>query len=404
MLPFLLFCGSNKRTTLSMQYNFDEIIAREGTNCIKWDSRENVFGNPNVLPMWVADMDFKSPQFVVDAIRERLSHEILGYTFRPSSYLQSIASWVERRNGWTISKEWICHAPGVVPGLNTSVLAFTKPGDKVVIQTPVYPPFFDAVKHNNRELAENQLKKVGSRYEIDFQDLDAKLQGAKMLILCNPHNPVGRVFTTDELVQIGELCLKHQVLIISDEIHSDIIMAPNKHIHLANIAPRFADICVTFMAPSKTFNLAGLSTAYAVIPNASIRQQYLYTLEKELHLGMSNIAGLIGLEAAYTHGDEWLNQMNAYVKGNIEHLDALLKAYLPKVELIKPEGTYLAWMNFNAYNLPEEELDKLLIHEAQVGFNKGLPFGSNGQGFRRINLACPRAYVTEAVERMRKVL
>lgn len=388
-----------------MRYNFDEIIPRENTNCIKWDARQNVFGNPNVLPMWVADMDFKSPDFVVEAIKERLNHYILGYTYRPDSYFNAITSWVERRNGWKVDKEWICHSPGVVPGLNVATWAFTKPADKVVIQTPAYPPFFDAVLKNSRTLSENPLVPNGDRYEIDFDDLDLKLQGAKVLILANPHNPTGRVFDIDELRKIGMLCEKHNVTIISDEIHSDIIISPNKHLHISAIDDgRFSARCITFMAPSKTFNLAGLSTAYAIIPDTELRRQYLKVSEQQLHLGMSNLAGLIGLEAAYTHGDEWLDQMNSYLQKNIELLDQRLKAQLPLVKLYKPEGTYLAWMDFNALKLTDEELDQKLIFEAEVGLNKGITFGSNGRGFRRINLACPRTYVDEAVSRMSKVL
>lgn len=387
-----------------MAYNFDEIVDRQGTSCIKWDARKNVFGNESVLPMWVADMDFRSPDFVVDAIRQRLTHDVLGYTYRPDSYFNAITSWVSRRNGWTTEKEWIAHCPGVVPGLNVAVLALTNPGDKVIIQTPVYPPFFDAVLHNGRTLIENPLRINGNRYEIDFVDLEEKLKVAKAIILCNPHNPVGRVFTQDELERIGELCLKYGVTIISDEIHSDIIIKPHRHLHIAAIDPRFAQICLTFMAPSKTFNLAGLSTAFVVIPNADIRAKYLKVLEKELHLGMGNIAGIIGLEAAYTHGDAWLDEMTAYLGGNIELLDSLLKDKLPMVKLFKPEGTYLAWLDFSALDLEEDELDSKLINEAGIGLNKGITFGKNGKGFRRINLACPRSYVAEAVERIAKVL
>ena len=388
-----------------MTYNFDEIISRKGTSCIKWDARQTVFGNPNVLPMWVADMDFRSPDFVVNALRERLTHEVLGYTYRPESYFDAIIRWVERRNGWTIEKEWICHSPGVVPGLNVAVWAYTQPQDRIVIQTPVYPPFFDAILKNNRTLIENPLIANGDRFEIDFENLDTQLQGAKAIILSNPHNPTGRVFDEEELLRIGELCEKHNVTIISDEIHSDIIMKPHRHRHIAAIAnSRFANRCVTFMAPSKTFNLAGLSTAYAVIPNPELRKQYLQVSEQQLHLGMSNLPGLIGLEAAYTHGDEWLDQLNSYILGNIELLDALVKEHLPRIKVYKPEGTYLAWMDFGALGLTDEELDRKLIGEAEVGLNKGITFGANGKGFRRINLACPRAYVQEAVERMRRVL
>lgn len=388
-----------------MTYNFDEIISRKGTSCIKWDARQTVFGNPNVLPMWVADMDFRSPDFVVNALRERLTHEVLGYTYRPESYFDAIIRWVERRNGWTIEKEWICHSPGVVPGLNVAVWAYTQPQDRIVIQTPVYPPFFDAILKNNRTLIENPLIANGDRFEIDFKSLDTQLQGAKAIILSNPHNPTGRVFDEEELLRIGELCEKHNVTIISDEIHSDIIMKPHRHRHIAAIAnSRFANRCVTFMAPSKTFNLAGLSTAYAAIPNPELRKQYLQVSEQQLHLGMSNLPGLIGLEAAYTHGDEWLDQLNSYILGNIELLDALVKEHLPRIKVYKPEGTYLAWMDFGALGLTDDELDRKLIGEAEVGLNKGITFGAYGKGFRRINLACPRAYVQEAVERMRRVL
>jgi cystathionine beta-lyase len=387
-----------------MTYNFDEVVDRTNTSCIKWDARQNVFGNPDVLPLWVADMDFRSPHFVIDAIAKRLTHPVLGYTLRPDSYFEAIIGWVKRRNGWSIERDWIAHCPGVVPGLNVAVLAYTNPGDRIVIQTPVYPPFFDAINHNGRTLVENPLKVANGRFSIDFEDLDQKLAGAKAIILSNPHNPVGRVFEEDELRRISELCLKHGVTIISDEIHSDIIMPQHRHLHIANLDERFAAACVTFMAPSKTFNLAGLSTAYAVIPSADLRAKYLHVLEQQLHIGMGNITGIVGLEAAYSNGDEWLDQLTAYIQGNIDRLDELVKAKLPKVTLYKPEGTYLAWMDFSAYGLDDDELDRKLIHEAKVGLNSGSAFGANGSGFRRINLACPRAYVEEAVERMARVL
>lgn len=386
-----------------MKYNFDEIIDRTNTSCIKWDNRQEVFGTPSVLPMWVADMDFKSPDFVIDAIKERLSHPVLGYTQRPSSYFNAITAWVERRNGWKIEKDWLVHTPGVVPGLNLAVQAFTSPGDAIVIQTPVYPPFFDAIRHNKRKLVENPLKAEADRYVIDFDDLDIKLADAKAIILSNPHNPVGRVFTETELRKVGELCVKHNVVIISDEIHSDIIIAPNKHRHIANLDPRFAERCITFMAPSKTFNLAGLSTAFGVISNAALKSQYLHHLDNVNHLSMGNIAGIIGLEAAYTHGEKWLDQLNAYIACNVDYLDTEIKAHLPKVKLYKPEGTYLGWLDFNRYNLTEKELDHKLIVEAGLGLNAGLPFGSNAKGFRRINLACPLATVQEAVSRLKRV-
>lgn len=387
-----------------MQYNFDEQIDRTNTSCIKWDVRQGVFGNPDVLAMWVADMDFRSPQFVIDAIAQRMAHPVLGYTLRPDSYFEAIIEWVKRRNGWQLKSDWIAHCPGVVPGLNVAVLAFTKPDDRIVIQTPVYPPFFDAVTQNGRTLVECPLVQGPDRYTIDFDDLDRKFDGARAIILCNPHNPVGRVFDEEELRRIGELCLKHGVTIISDEIHSDIIMPPHKHLHIANLDERFANICATFMAPSKTFNLAGLSTAYAVISNTELRAKYLHVLEHQLHIGMGNIGGIVGLEAAYRNGDEWLDQLVAYINENANTLSRMLAERLPKVRCYKPEGTYLAWIDFSALGLDDDELERLLVHQAKVGFNSGSTFGKDGKGFRRINLACPRANVVEAIERMAKVL
>ena len=320
-----------------MKYNFDEIINRENTNCIKWDYRNEVFQNPDVIPLWVADMDFKTPDFIMDAIRKMAEHEIMGYCFRPASFFESARDWLKRRNNWQTDSKDMSFIPGIVPALGFAVEAFTNKGDKIVVQTPVYHPFFAAVKDHDRELVENSLTEKDGYYTIDFKDLETKLSGgAKMLILCNPHNPVGRVWTKDELQKIGDLCVKYDIMIVSDEIHSDLVFKPHKHIHIASLSDDIAKRTITFIAPSKTFNQAGLATAIA----HSVNEEILKAFNKQLeiwHVGMGNIFGNVALEAAYKYGDEWLDQLLEYLDGNMEYIKSYLEENIPQVKTRKSE-------------------------------------------------------------------
>lgn len=382
-------------------YNFDEIVPRKGTNCIKYDALEWVFNANDVLPLWVADMDFKTPDFIVEAIKERASHEIYGYTFKPESYFQAVISWMQRRHGWTVQKEWISSSPGVVAGLTVAIESFSKPGDEVIVQPPVYFPFFDCVKNTKRKLVENPLKIENSRYTFDFDDLKAKISDkTKLLLLCNPQNPGGMVWTKEELEELSAICIKNKVMVISDEIHSDLIYKEHKHIPFASISEETANNCAIFMAPSKTFNVAGLASSIAIIPNKTNFARY----EKRLgigHLGMGNIFGSVALEAAYTNGDEWLGQMLSYLWDNYLFLKEYFEENLPKIEVMPLEATYLVWLDFTAYGLNDNELSKFIIEEAKVGLNNGGRFGTGGDGWMRINIGCPRNTLTEGLERLK---
>ena len=386
-----------------MEYSFDEIIEREGTACVKWDLRDKVFGNPDVLPMWVADMDFKTPGFITDAVITRAKHAVYGYSFREDGYYTSVINWMQSHHGWAIEQDWIVHTPGVVPLLYMATLAFTNPGDSVLIQTPVYPPFFDAVIKNDRKLVFNPLILKGNRYEIDFEDLDLKLALCKMMILSNPHNPVSRVWTKDELLEIGRLCLKHNVLLISDEIHCDLVFSNYKHIPTASLSPEIANNTLTCLASSKTFNTAGLSTSNVVVSNPELRAILDKTIQS-VHIDAGNLFGAVASEAAYTHGEEWHRQLIAYLEGNVELVRSFLSEKLPDIKLIEPEATYLLWLDFRALGLSQPDLVNLLIHKAGLGLNDGTAFGTDGTGFMRINIGCPRSMLLDGLQRLEKAL
>ena len=382
-------------------YNFDEIVPREGTNCIKYDALEWIFKTDDVLPLWVADMDFKTPDFIVDAVKERANHEIFGYTFKPESYFQAIINWMKRRHDWAIQKEWISFSPGVVAGLTVAVETFSNTGDEVIVQPPVYFPFFDCVKGTKRKLVENPLKIENGRYTFDFDDLKAKISDkTKLLLLCNPQNPGGMVWTKEELQELSAICLENQIMVISDEIHSDLIYTEHKHIPFASLSEEAANNCAVFMAPSKTFNVAGLASSIAIIPNKRNFARYERTLGVG-HLGMGNIFGSVALEAAYTHGDEWLEQMLNYLWENYRFLKEYFAENLPKIKVMPLEATYLVWLDFTAYGLNDDELSKFIVEEAKVGLNNGGRFGTGGDGWMRINIGCPRSTLTEGLERLK---
>jgi cystathionine beta-lyase len=382
-----------------MNYSFDEIIDREGTACVKWDLRDKVFGNSDVLPMWVADMDFKTPDFITNAVIQRASHPVYGYSYRTEGYYTSIINWTKSHHGWTIERDWISFSPGVVPVLYMATLAFTEPGDKVLIQTPVYPPFFDAVQKNDRQLVLNPLILKNNRYEIDFEDLDQKLPEVKMMIISNPHNPVGRVWTKDELLEIGRLCLKHKVLLISDEIHCDLVFNAYKHIPTASLSPEISDNTITCIASSKTFNTAGLSTSNVVASNKVLREK-LDKVIQSVHIDSGNLFGSVASEAAYTHGEEWHKLLIGYLESNVNIIRSFLTEKLPAIKLIEPEGTYLLWLDFRELGMSQPDLVSFLIHKARLGLNDGTAFGTDGTGFMRINIGCPKSMLLEGLHRL----
>ncbi|MBN1145017.1 MAG: PatB family C-S lyase [Bacteroidales bacterium] len=384
-----------------MHYNFDEVIPREGTGSVKHDLKKALFHSESVIPMWVADMDFKTPDFVIGAIQKRLEHEILGYTHIKPSFYESIVNWNKRRHNWIIKPEWICFSPGVVPALNMLVMAFSSPGDSIIIQPPVYFPFFTAVKNHGRNLIMNPLAYRNGEYEMDFADLEAKIDNnTRMLILCSPHNPTGNVWSSEILLKLAEICLKNNILIVSDEIHADLVYRGYRHVPTASLSDELAANTITCMAPSKTFNIAGLSTSYLVIPNELYRKRYEKVLD-EVHVGEGNIFGFVAAEAAYNHGDNWLNQAMEYLEDNRNFLIDFIEKHIPAIRVIIPQATYLVWLDCSGLGLEPDALKKFMIHEAGLGLNDGPQFGPGGEGFQRINIACPRQVLQEALKKLK---
>ncbi|HEY5510654.1 MAG TPA: PatB family C-S lyase [Prolixibacteraceae bacterium] len=386
------------------KYNFDEIIPRKGTDCEKYDHLASHFGNGNAIPMWIADSDFRVPDFITSAIRYRADHEVYAYSFRPDGYYNSIIRWQQQRHNWLIEREMILPTQGVVSTLSSIIMAFSNPGDKIIIQSPVYTPFFSCVKECGRRVVENPLIIENDRYCFDFDDLTDKIdQNTRMLILCNPHNPVGRAWTKDELERLGEICLRNNVLIISDEIHADLVFTGFRHLPLPTISDNLAANCIVCMAPSKTFNIAGLATSYVIIPDKKIRQQFDQFL-RTLHLTSGNLFGNVALEAAYHHGMDWVDQQNEYLEGNRDYLLNFINTKMPKLTMTFTEATYLAWIDFSEYGMRESDMNRLLIDKAEVVLNKGSIYGKKGEGFFRLNFACPRQVLEEALVRIEEVL
>lgn len=379
-------------------YNFDTVYDRANTASYKWDQSIALFGHEDVIPMWVADMDFPAPAEVVEAIKQRAAHGIYGYTIKTQGYYDAIISWQKRRHQWEIQQEWISTSPGVVPALSILVEILSEPGDQIILQSPVYYPFFEVIRMNGREVVNNELLVENGRYVMDFAKLEAQMAaGAKVMLLCNPHNPGGRVWTREELERLGQLAVKHGVIIVSDEIHGDLTFTGHRHIPLASISEAIAMNTVTCIAPSKTFNLAGLQASNVILPDARIRRLYNHRL-KALSLHMESYFGGIATESAYTHGEVWLEQLLIYLEGNLDALVEFFQAQLPQCKVMRPEGTYLVWVDCRAISDQPAELKSLMFDEAKVAFTEGSVFGSGGQGFLRINIACPRSLMLKGLE------
>ncbi len=385
-----------------MKYDFDHEVIRTGTDCIKWDFCHDDGNDPRVLPMWIADMDFPCPAPVVEALVTRAAHGIYGYTGRTHAYLNSVVNWMQKRHNWTINPEWICHTPGVVSALNILVRTFVAPGEKVLIQPPVYHPFFSAAECNQTEMVPNPLIFENGQYRMDFADLEQKLRDplVKMAILCNPHNPVGRVWSKDELVRFGELCMAHNVLVVSDEIHGDLIFRGHTFTPFANASPAFASRTITCTAPSKTFNMAGLQVSNIIVSDPDLRAKFQKSLMSNGFFG-ANLFGLAAAEAAYTEGEEWLEQVIDYLGENLCYLEEYVAREIPQLSVIHPEGTYLIWLDCRQLGLNREGLTRLMRDTARVVLNNGCDFGSQGEGFQRVNIACPRSILVEALARIK---
>ncbi|OEH92705.1 MalY/PatB family protein [Bacillus solimangrovi] len=384
--------------------NFDQLHNRKGSDSAKWDGVNKYFGEQDLHPMWVADMDFPAPQPVIEALNDKVEHGIYGYPHVPDSTYQSITGWLSQRHQWEINQDWISFILGVVPAISTIIHALTEVGDKIIIQPPVYYPFFGMVEDNERVLSLNPLKLEDGQYKIDFDHLEQIIDNeTKMLILCSPHNPVGRVWSKDELQKLGDICIKNNILVISDEIHADLTLNGQKHVPFASISKEFADISITCLAPSKTFNLAGTQAAYMIIPNDGLRKK-VDNQKKKQGLYALNIFGLTALEAAYTHGGIWLDSLMEYIEDNVKLVKDFLETELPSIRLIEPEGTYLLWIDCRALNVEHKKLERALLKEGKLALNQGYTFGENGQGFIRMNIATQKAHIQEGLKRLKQVI
>lgn len=385
-------------------YNFDDLIDRRNTNCMKWDRLEELFGGTGLLPLWVADMDFSAPPAVLKAIKERTNHPIFGYNYSSDEYYQAVISWMKRRHNWNIDREWILFTPGVVPALSYSVKAYTEPDDNIIIQSPVYQPFYTTIENNGRNIITNPLIYRDGRYFMDYEDLEAKIDSkTKLLILCSPHNPVGRVWTKEELTKLGEICLKNDIIIISDEIHFDIVYKGYDHTVLANVSPEIRERCIICTAPSKTFNIAGLQISNIIIPNNELREKYSLELEKD-HIIRPNVFGEGALVAAYNESEDWLDSLLEYLEKNRDFFISFVDKNIPQLKVVKPEGTYLLWVDFSDLGMNSEELRDFLVHKCKLAVNPGEMFGKESGLFQRFNIGCPRSILEEALIRIEKAV
>lgn len=383
-----------------MSFNFNKIIDRTNNFSAKWSEMNKNFGSNDLLPMWVADMDFLTAPCIMEALKDRLEQGIFGYTTRPSSYNESIVNWLDNRFSWKIKKEWLMFSPAVITSISLLIQNLTQKNDKIMIQEPVYSPFHNIVELNERDLVISPLIKLDDgSYIMDYEDIEAKIKDVKIFILCNPHNPVGRVWTREELTRLGQICLKHNVIVISDEIHSDIILKNHKHTPFASISKEFCKNTITCMAPTKTFNLAGLQSSFLVMSNP----YYYEVMDRAfstLDIKRNNAFSLVATEAAYNYGEDWLDELIKYIEDNVDFAIEYIKTNIPKLKVKKPEGTYLLWVDFNGLNVDEKDLKDALINKGRVALSSGSSFGIGGGGYYRINLACPRAMVLEALKRI----
>ncbi|CDB11508.1 uncharacterized protein BN744_02712 [Bacteroides sp. CAG:633] len=382
-----------------MTYNFDELIDRRHTGSVKWDGMKNAFGRDDLTAMWVADMDFRTPPFVMDALRQRLEHEVLGYAMPCEGWDTTICHWLQKRHQWEVRPDWLTFVPGIVRGQAFALLCFTNPGDRVLVMTPVYHPFFLVTERLKREAVRSPLDLRDGHYHIDFDRLRHDLQGCKALVLCNPHNPGGRVWTVDELRRIAELCQESGTLVISDEIHADLTLPPYKHHPFATVSPAAASNSVTFMAPSKTFNMPGVQSSFAIVPDDTLRARFQQFMEAG-EFCEGHLFAYIGCKAAFEHGEEWLNQLLAYIQGNIDFTESYLRQHIPAIGMIRPQASFLVFLDCRQLGLEQEALERLFADKARLALNTGTTFGEPGRGFMRLNVGCPRAALKQALDQL----
>lgn len=384
-----------------MKYNFDEIIDRRGTESVKWDAVSERWGRNDLLPMWVADMDFRTPSFVMNALRKRLEHEVLGYTFACEEWYTSIINWLQSRHGWKVKREELTFMPGIVRGLAFAIQCFTEKGDKVMVMPPVYHPFFLVTEKNKREVVYSPLVLRDGQYYIDFDRFRKDIQGCKILILSNPHNPGGRVWTREELEQIAEICYESKTLVISDEIHADLTLPPYQHITFALVSEKARQNSLVFISPSKAFNMPGLASSYCIIENKEICRCFQEYMEAS-ELSEGHLFAYLSVAAAYSNGTEWLDQVLAYIQSNIDFTDAFLSEYIPNIKMIRPQASYLVFLDCRTLGLNQKELVDLFVDGAHLALNDGTMFGKEGEGFMRLNVACPRSVLEKALKQLKK--
>lgn len=382
-----------------MKYDFDKINDRRGTCSYKWDGNSD----PDMLPMWVADMDFQTAPVIIEALQSRVAQGIFGYTHVPYEYYEAVTGWFAKRHGWTFSRDWMLYLPGVVPALSAIIKALTEPGDKVLVQTPVYNCFFSSIRNNGCEIVSSPLRRIGNTYRIDFEDLDRKTSdpGVKLMILCNPHNPAGRVWTVEELKKTGEICIRNNVTVISDEIHCELVFPGHEYTPFASVSDEFLKHSVTCIAPTKAFNIAGLQIANIVAYDPEVRKR----IDKAINVNEVcdvNPFGVIATIAAYNDGEDWLEQLLCYLKDNYDCFRKFCSENLPDFPVVNLEGTYLVWMDCSRLGIPSVRLEQELIKEAKLWLNEGTMYGAEGKGFMRWNIACPRSVMLEGLSRFKE--
>ena len=388
-----------------MKYDFNKIINRNNTKSLKYDFAKERNMPEDLLPLWVADMDFQTSPEIIETLNKAVSHGIYGYSEGKEEYFDAVYNWYNDNFNWQVKKEWLIKTPGVVFAIVLAINALTNEGDSVLIQNPVYYPFTEVIIDNNRKLVNNSLVRNGKKYEIDFEDFEKKIieNNVKLFILCSPHNPVGRVWKKWELEKIGDICLKHNVKIVSDEIHSDFVYPENKHIVFSSLDEKYQNITITCTAPTKTFNLAGLQISNIFIPNLEIRKKVLKQLDR-VGYSQVNLMGLVACEAAYKYGRQWLNELKEYLLDNLNFLRDYLETNIPQIKLIEPEGTYLIWLDCSALGLEDKEHEKFIVEKAKLWLDSGYIFGKEGEGFQRINIACPRETLKKALEQLKEAV
>ena len=387
-----------------MKYNFDELIDRRNTGAVKTDLCKKMFGTDDLIPLWVADMDFRTPDFIIDAINNRCKHPILGYTVPDEEYFNSIIRWIDARHGWKLERSWLGFLPGIVPGLAFAVNALTQTGDQIIIQPPVYPPFIHVPSKNDRELIYNPLKVVDGRFEMDLEDLEYKITDrTRMFILCNPHNPGGRTWDADTLIKVAEICHKHGVLVVSDEIHSDMALPGNVHTPFASVSELAEQNSITYMAPSKTFNMAGLVSSSYIIPNPEIRKKFSDFMNNS-ELANGNIFAYVAAQAAYENGTEWLTEMIRYIQGNVNYIVEFLEKNVPQIKPMIPQASFLIWLDCAGLEMNSHQLQDFMVKEARLGLNKGTTFGPGGEQHLRLNIGCSREVLKQAMEQLKSAI